>query len=84
MQKKILGEKGSYEFRLFRVKSAWEKENSPAQNILNDAVESHREVMTKKIHNRLDEVVSNLGDDVLYEMYTDAFNDFISNKLSNK
>ena len=80
---RILGEKGSYEYRLFRVKSAWEKENSTAQNILNEAVELHREVMTKKIHDKLDEVVSSLDDDNLFEMYTDAFNNFISDKLSN-
>lgn len=78
---KILGEKGSYEYRLFRVKSSWEKEDSPAQKILNEAVESHREVMTNKIHAKLNEVISNLGEDNLYEMYTDAFNNFISGKL---
>ncbi len=80
---KILSEKGSYVYRLFRVKSAWEKENSPAQNILNEAVESHRAVMTKKIHDKLDDVISNLGEGNLYEMYTDAFNNFISDKLGS-
>ena len=78
---KIIGKNGTYTYQLFRVKSAWEKEDSPAQNILDEAVESHREIMTNKIHSKLDKVIEGLGNDNLYEMYTDAFNNFIYDKL---
>jgi len=70
-----------YTHSLFRRKSAWEKEDSLAIRIQDEAVKSHKEEMTKKIHDKLNEVIGNMDADDLYEMYKDAFDNFIVNRL---
>lgn len=69
--------KVDYQYSLFRSKSAWEKNDSPAQKIANEAVEEIREEMTQKIHDRLRETIESIQDDKLYELFQEAFADFI-------
>ena len=76
--------KQDYKYSLFRTKNAWEKEDSPAQKIANEAVQSHKEVMTKKIHKRLEECIDSIGIDNIYELFTDIFQEFLSDRLSSK
>lgn len=75
--------KNDYSHSLWRSKSAWEKEDSLAVKIQNEAVESHREEMTTRIKEKLNETINKIDSDTLYEMYQDAFNNFISDKLQS-
>ncbi len=76
--------KSDYSYSLFRTKNAWEKEDSPAQKIVKEAIESHKEVMTEKIHNKLNEAIDEIGIDTVHEMFSDIFDNFLSNRLSDK
>ena len=72
-----------YKFNLFRKKGAWQKEDSPAQTIAKQAVESHRGEMTTRIHNKLNETIDNVDFDTVYELFTDIFQDFLAARLTN-
>ena len=76
--------KENYSYSLFRSKNSWESEDSPAQKVAKDAVESHREEMTKRIHSKLEETIDAMDSSDLYEMYMDAFQYFISTRLTNE
>ena len=73
--------KDDYRFDLFRKKNFWEKEDSPAQIIAKQAVESHKEEMTTRIKAALNKAISTIDHDTLYEMYVDAFHSFIQDKM---
>jgi len=73
--------KKDFTYSLFRKKSAWEKEDSLALTISNEAVESYRDVMTEKIHRKLDEAVEELGVDNLQELFSNVFHEFITERL---
>lgn len=74
----------NFNYSLFRKKTTYESEDSPAQKIAKEAVESHRDEMTKKIHAKLDEAIETLDFDTLYVLFGDIFQDFISERLTSK
>ena len=70
-----------YEYPLFRVKNAWDNENSPVQQVVIDTVKENREYIKSKLISKLESNIDKIDTDRTLEVVSEIFYEIIENKL---
>lgn len=73
--------KQDFNYTLFRRKSAWESEESPAQKVVIECIDKNKNHIESKIMNKIDENISNLNAEDTLETVKNIFYDIIEDKL---
>ncbi len=73
--------KQDYNYSLFRSKSAWDSEVSPAQQVLIEAVNESKESMKDQIKAKFEENISNIDTDQMTDIIYEIVSDVVNTKL---
>ena len=73
--------KQDYNYDLFRKKSAWDKENSPAQQVVIDTINQIKPEMQDAIHKKIMENIEAINYDTISELINELICDVIKEKI---
>lgn len=75
--------KQDYNYSLFRTKSAWDTEVSPAQQVVIEAVNESRESIKVKLKAKFEENIESIDTDQMTEIIYDVVSDLVNTKLKS-
>jgi hypothetical protein len=75
--------KQDYNYSLFRTKSSWDTEISPAQQVLIEAVNESKDSMKEKIKSKFEENINNIDTDQMTDIIYEIVSEVINTKLKS-
>ena len=73
--------KQDYNYSLFRRKSAWESEESPAQKVVIDCIRENTDYIKSKLISKIDENINSLDNEDVLDTVREIFYEIIEDKL---
>jgi hypothetical protein len=75
--------KQDYNYSLFRSKTAWDSEISPAQAVVIEAINESRESMKEKIKSKFEDNINNIDTDQMTDIIYEIVSEVINTKLKS-